>query len=67
MLLRMLVSFLDSADCGFGSKLLRFLFLVKHTTAGGIMVEWGELCDAEDEVVDALENRSDSIRIAISM
>lgn len=40
---------------------------VKHTTAGGIMVEWGELSDAEDEVVDALENRSDSIRIAISM
>ncbi|KAK4704613.1 hypothetical protein P7C70_g1590, partial [Phenoliferia sp. Uapishka_3] len=38
---------------------------VKHTTAGGVMIEWGELVDSNVE--DALESRKDSIRIGISI
>lgn len=38
---------------------------VKHTSQGGILVEWGELADAD--VGDASEHRSDSIRIALSI
>lgn len=38
---------------------------VKHTKTGGILIEWGELVDANVE--DALDSRKDSIRIGISM
>ncbi|KAK4052641.1 hypothetical protein OIO90_004269 [Microbotryomycetes sp. JL221] len=38
---------------------------VKHTKEGGILVEWGELADADVE--DALDKRQDSIRIGISI
>ncbi|KAM0791116.1 hypothetical protein ACM66B_004403 [Microbotryomycetes sp. NB124-2] len=38
---------------------------VKHTKEGGILVEWGELADAD--VDDALEKKQDSIRIGISI
>ncbi|KAL8281241.1 hypothetical protein RQP46_006275 [Phenoliferia psychrophenolica] len=38
---------------------------VKHTNTGGIMIEWGELVDANVE--DALDARKDSIRIGISI
>lgn len=39
--------------------------IVKHTTTGGIIVEWGELVDAD--VGDALDAKKDSMRIGISM
>lgn len=38
---------------------------VKHTTKGGILVEWGELVDGN--IADASERRRDAIRIGISM
>lgn len=38
---------------------------MKHTRQGGILVEWGELADADVE--DALEKKADSIRIGISI
>jgi hypothetical protein len=38
---------------------------IKHTRQGGILVEWGELADADVE--DALEKKADSIRIGISI
>ncbi|GAA5877871.1 hypothetical protein JCM1840_002929 [Sporobolomyces johnsonii] len=38
---------------------------LKHTKEGGILIEWGELVDADIE--DALHEKQDSIRIGISV